>query len=692
MVSSLRALITVGPLLLAVTSLPALAGLMLKGQVLDEQQRPLPNAQLVINGHAVTIDRQGQFHQEIDQHPSYQLTITAPNHYASTQSFSHHELGQASYLREGQGVRLPAITLVKKQPGRVMLAFAGDAMMGRRYFTPHPGEPVLLRDEHLVEDTRALLGQVKPYLDIADYTAVNLETQILAGKPAQRAPKSVTFYSPPETLQALAWAGVDYVDLGNNHTYDYLADGLTETLKHLDASPLAYSGAGPNESEALKAHRQHIGQTPFSFLGYVGWRGNFTPHQAAEGDKGGAAFGSMSNIQRSVAREAKAGYATVVQYHGSQEYSEGPTGVTENRLKAAIDQGADLAIGHHPHVAQGFEIYNGKLIAYSMGNFLFDQFYFATPQSFMLYVWMDGETFHRAEIVPIYLKGYVPTPATGIQRFAVMKRLARLSAANGVELDISGGHGIIHANGKRRTGERGPRSIALLAQQAPQSLYHGPWDAQLSGFAKPTSLPRHRLGENLVHGGDFESFETFEARERSWLWDSGQLTSDQAASGHQSVHFRVSGKEPALFAMSKFRRVYRRSNPASWTARIKTSQPVEIRLYMQQRTRGKKLLDALANAPRQLIATRTLSGNTDWQTLTVPFNTPRSSYNRFRVLMEIHGGDQQEPTDVFIDDVSLLQWLTPFQSSATIDAREQGRATHLQFESVPENGASLLLR
>ena len=691
MVSSLRALITVSPLLLAASSMPAFAGMLLNGQILDEQQQPLNNARLEINGQSLSVDRQGKFHGEIDEHATYQLTITAPGHYAGRQSFSHYELNQAPYLRGSHGAQLPAITLVKKQPGRVMLAFAGDAMMGRRYFTPHPGEPALLRNDHLIDDTRTLLSQMKPYLSIADYAAVNLETQILAGKPSQHAPKSVTFYSPPETLQALTWAGVDYVDLGNNHTFDYLEEGLTETLKHLDASSLAYSGAGHSEQEALKAHRQTLGQNPLSFLGYVGWRGSFTPHQVAEGDKGGAAFGSMKNIRQSVAREAGAGYTTIVQYHGSQEYSEGPTGVTESRLKAAVDEGADLVIGHHPHVPQGFELYNGKLIAYSMGNFLFDQYFFATPQSFMLYVWMDGETFHRAEIVPIYLKGYVPTPATGIQRFSVMKRLARLSGANGVEIDVSGGHGIIYSNGQRRAKTVTRQSIALAAQQTPQSLYHTGWDNQLQSFVEAT-LPRHRLGENLVHGGDFESFNTFDALERSWLLEGGQLSSEQAASGRQSLKFEVTEGKPALFAMSKFRRIYRRSNPASWSARLKTTQPVEIRLYMQQRTRGKKLLDALSNAPKQLIASRWLSGSNNWQNLSVPFNTPRNSYNRFRLLMEIHTDGQQAPVEVFIDDAALIQWLTPYQSSNVIDEQEQRRATHLQFESAPKEKVSLLLR
>ena len=103
----------------------------------------------------------------------------------------------------------------------------------------------------------------------------------MKAQPEQNAPKSYVFYSPPESLLALKASGIDYVTLGNNHTYDYLSTGLESTIAALDASGLAWSGAGMTEMESLKPYRVEIGETPMAFLGYVGWTGNFSPNQVA---------------------------------------------------------------------------------------------------------------------------------------------------------------------------------------------------------------------------------------------------------------------------------------------------------------------------------------------------------------------------------------------------------------------------
>ncbi|MCV6605237.1 MAG: CapA family protein, partial [Porticoccaceae bacterium] len=200
-----------------------------------------------------------------------------------------------------------------------------------------------------------------------------------------------TFYARPPLIDALKQAGVDYVTLGNNHVYDFGDEGVVLTQKYLNQYKMPYSGGGLNEQEALKAHSIEHGDSRFQMLGYVGWKGNFSPNQVAEADKGGAAWGSEANIEASVKQQAATGHPVVVQYHGSNEYSYEPTEETVSRARLAIDSGADLVVIHHPHVVQGFEIYKGKLIAYSLGNFLFDQYFQETHRSAMLYVWMDGE-------------------------------------------------------------------------------------------------------------------------------------------------------------------------------------------------------------------------------------------------------------------------------------------------------------
>jgi len=226
----------------------------------------------------------------------------------------------------------------------------------------------------------------------------------------------------------------------------------------------------------------------------------------------------MHNILASVKSSSNKGLLPIVQYHGSLEYVDEPSGVTEQRLKSAIDAGAVLAIAHHPHVAQGFEVYNGKLIAYSMGNFIFDQYFYATPHSFVLYVWMDGEKFHRAEIVPIYIKGYKPTPATDTNRYTTLKRLNTLTAQRSTTFDISGGHGVILPS-QAKLQRKSFDIVKTLENKTVMSLFDHPWHSQLKHISLP-NLTQYRLGTSLTNGGDFENYTSFESNERGWLIDA----------------------------------------------------------------------------------------------------------------------------------------------------------------------------
>lgn len=84
---------------------------------------------------------------------------------------------------------------------------------------------------------------VQPLLGTADYRALNLETPVTARPRTPHPTKDFVFFSLPESLGALTEAGIDYVGLGNNHVYDYLDDGLADTLRHVEAARLGRSGA-----------------------------------------------------------------------------------------------------------------------------------------------------------------------------------------------------------------------------------------------------------------------------------------------------------------------------------------------------------------------------------------------------------------------------------------------------------------
>jgi len=636
--------------------------IILEGRLLNESKHPIEQVIINIAGNSVTSDDKGRYSIALNAQATYQLTFTKKGYFKSIQTFSHYELFSQS--TDEQQPIIADITLVEKVDKRVMLAFGGDVMMGRRFYKPYFGDDILIHPDNKLVDSKAIVENIKPYMSIADYAAVNLETQVADALPGERAPKSVTFYSEPEVLDALTWAGIDYVSLGNNHTFDYMTSGLVSTLAFLNKSQLGFSGAGMDETQALKAHHQVINNTEFSMLGYVGWEGSANPTQTANHEHGGAAYGSMKNITESVNKQVAQDKVTIVQYHGSQEYANNPTGVTEQRLKSALDTGAALAIAHHPHVTQGLELYDGKLIAYSMGNFIFDQNFSATQHSFILYVWLDEGQFHRAEIVPLYVKGYKPTPATGMHRYTVMKRLTELSKTRNTPISQSGGHGVITAENKQIISEKpnNPITTDLLFTQGTKvaSLYHLPWQLQIATVKLPTKELKYRFGTNLVNGSDFESFSTFDSPERGWLFDRDiTKINNYGASGSKSLGITLKEGQATTFGMQSFKRVFSASRPITVKANIKSNEAVKLSYYWQGRKKRQKLFDAFKNSPKNLIKTVELNGTNQWQAVEVDFNSPRIGYKSYRVLVEITLKDGTI-SQVDIDDFAVIEWQTSF--------------------------------
>ncbi len=657
------------------TNVNASKDLSIKGRLLDESGQPLSNIVVSVNKQSVVTNKKGRFVLPVISNEIYQINVDNKDYFPSIQTFSHFELFAKALTNKQASIA--DIALVAKVNKRVMLAFGGDVMMGRRYYKPYFGDAVLIDSKSKLADSKAVVEHIKPYMSIADYAAVNLETQIADKKPAERAPKSVTFYSQPEVLDALAWAGVDYVSLGNNHTYDYLDSGLDSTLKFLQQSPLGFSGAGFTEQQALKAHQQTIKGTEFSMLGYVGWEGNPKQKQTANDKHGGAAYGSMSNIINSVSEEVSQDRVAIVQYHGSQEYANSPTGVTEQRLKSALDNGAALAIAHHPHVTQGLELYDNKLIAYSMGNFIFDQNFSATQHSFILYVWLDEGKFHRAEIVPLYVKGYKPTPATGMHRYTVMKRLTELSKIRNTVITQSGGHGVITAKTPSlktkstnyaqlsATPDTSVKHQLTFAQGSKvANLYHLPWHQQISQVLLPHEQLKYRFGTNLVNGSDFESFSTFDSPERGWLFDR-ELTkiNTHGASGNASIGITLEKNTPTMFGLQSFKRVFSASRPITIKANYQSHDAIRVNYYWQGRKRKQKLFEAFNNSPKHLIKTVELAGGKNWQAVDVDFNSPRIGYKSYRVLVEIERVDGSKG-QVNIDDFAVIEWHSAFSKGA----------------------------
>lgn len=650
---------------IAALTLHAEEQLSIRGSIIDSAGNTVAHAKLEVANQSFETDKSGKFKISLkDTSAFYKIKISKAGFYSSIHTLSYQDL-----KTNGE---LATITLVEKNADRVMLAFGGDVMMGRRFYKPYFGDAVLIENATQLSDMKDIVKHVKPYMELADYAAVNLETQLAEQTPKEKAPKSVVFYTKPDILAALEWAGIDYVSLGNNHTYDYLDSGLETTLSALSKSNLGYSGAGIDETKALEAFEKQINDQPFSMLGYVGWEGSAKPNQTAGQAKGGAAFGSSKNIVDTVNEAVNKSRYPIVQYHGSQEYADEPTGVTEQRLKTAIDQGASLAIAHHPHVAQGIELYNNQLIAYSMGNFIFDQNFASTMHSFILYVWLDKGQFHHAEIVPIYVQGYKPTPATDSQRVQVLNRLTTLSKYRNTHILPSGAHGMIKQVNDANTAST---QVVLAKDKQTSKLPEAIAFNEIKSIKASEAGVRYRLGKNLVNGSDFSRFDFNGEQERGFLFERAFTTLNDH-NGQKSLAIETDNS--SLFGMQSFRRVYRKSTPVTVNLDVQVQEKANVKFYWQGRKTRQKLFDAFKKSPKNLIAEFDLVGDKSWQTLSAEFNSPRIGYKSYRVLVELNTESGQKQT-FNLDNFEVVEWLTAYSDNKlpTAYSNQVKQASHI---------------
>ena len=640
-------------------------GWSVSGRVLDEAGTPISTASIHAAAATHSVDEAGNFSVDVEAQDLVTLHVRADGYYGFI-----HTLHDSQAF--GGKIEDFVIELVAREPQRRLLLFAGDAMLARRYFEPRPGEPVLVRKGHVLEDGQKLLAVIRPYIQLADYASVNVETQLSGKKLTQRLPKSVTFYSPPELADLLRWAGFDYAALGNNHTWDYQAEGLVPTLVALDAAGLDYSGAGLDEASARKAQSVELGDQPYRFLSYVGWAGTFSPTQSASGAKGGAALGNSSVFAEDL-QSIDASTVAVLQYHSGIEYAENPAISERMRLREAIDNGADIAIGHHPHVLQGLEIYKDRLVAYSMGNFLFDQYIYSTQLGMLVYVWMDGDEMHRAEIVPLNINGYLPTPATGRFRTAILHRLARVSRPLGTCMRANGANAVVERCGSNPLADRQVVDIAGIEPKSTPAHLDSMGLTPLSPAMFTAPEHRYRLGTDILARGDFESEGLFATIDRAFI-RSKQVEIVDAES--RALRVDVPNGGTVRTGMSYFDRVFTLSNPTTFTGRVRATTDVEIDVILQRRRLDDSLDEGLANDTARVVG-RIQVPVGGWRSFSLDFDQPRVSTRSVRVLLDVRAEDGR--AQVLLDDLAWVEWRTPWIES--FEAPASGAfATHVQFQ------------
>lgn len=307
----------------------------------------------------------------------------------------------------------------ERAPEVAWIGGVGDLMVARGVTT------LLDRSDGL----EVVFSDVLPLMREVDFLLGNLEGAVsVRGEPLA---KGFTFRFRPRVLDPLARAGFDYLSVVNNHSYDYGEIGFLDTLAWLAQSPIATSGVGRDLEEASRAYRAVVGGAgqvdagarpdgpalgglPVAVLSvgaYPVERSGFDGARttAAAADRPGVLWADARNPTAQAAaleamrREFGEESFDIVMVHGGAEWATAPSQAQRELYRSYVDAGADLVLGHHSHVVQGFESYGGALIAYSLGNFVFPGMFVTEygEQSVLLRVGVVDGGIRYVEPVPV---------------------------------------------------------------------------------------------------------------------------------------------------------------------------------------------------------------------------------------------------------------------------------------------------
>lgn len=282
------------------------------------------------------------------------------------------------------------------------LVAAGDACMGR-----------LIGQELLKNPAFDPFESTSRLLSPADIRFVNLESQLSDQKGETQSPtQKLVFTGPPGGADALARGKIDVVSVANNHMWDYGKSAFLETLDNLERAKVKYAGGGRTRERAYSPEVVDAGGFRVAFLAFTDiWnQGSLKHHPAREHV---AEAGREAVVEGVKAARARSDVdAVVVSYHGGEEYVSVPLQRAIELHHAAVDAGADAVIGHHPHVAQGVEIYRGKPIFYSLGNYLMrtHRDHASTEIGFLARVAFSRGAAPEAWVCPFRIGGVIPRP------------------------------------------------------------------------------------------------------------------------------------------------------------------------------------------------------------------------------------------------------------------------------------------
>lgn len=317
--------------------------------------------------------------------------------------------GQREYSTSDMAANLENI-FAPRESHRFTLKALGDVILGRT---------VLKKMQQVSSWTLPFTTTAATTKD-ADITLANLECTLADGIPHPT--EGMSFAVPAQAVTGLQYAGIDAVNLANNHAFNGGSTASTAMMNTLKQANIPYFGAGKDEQEAQAPLITIVKGVRIALLGYSSIIGTVaaSPSRPGQSYYAAAPWGTLketeiSQMEKEVVAAKKQADLVLVYVHWGVEYTHDANEDQRTVAHRLIDAGADLILGTHPHWVQGVEWYHNKLITYSLGNFVFDQEWSTeTKQGTILNTTFEGNQLISASLAPYEIEDYnQPRLATG---------------------------------------------------------------------------------------------------------------------------------------------------------------------------------------------------------------------------------------------------------------------------------------
>lgn len=216
--------------------------------------------------------------------------------------------------------------------------------------------------------------------------------------------KAYSFNFDTRATEGMIYAGTDVVSLANNHALDWGSEALCDTIKNLSEKSIAQVGAGCNKAEADKPFIKDLGDTRIALIAFTEfYSGNY-----ATEDRIGLTRFDEEELKSKIKKLKEEDMVDIVfvSVHWGEEYETRSNSIQQSLAKSLVDAGADVIVGHHPHVVQEVEKYGDAWIIYSLGNFIFDQYQTGTKEGLLANVLISNKEIQNIELIPIGINEY----------------------------------------------------------------------------------------------------------------------------------------------------------------------------------------------------------------------------------------------------------------------------------------------